>query len=95
MAGKVDSEALAKVLGGFPQWTAAIKELSHGNEEFQELCGDYADCLMAIERFRGDRGVPDADARIEQYCELRVNLEQELLSLLIHKARKSEESIQP
>ena len=55
------------------------------DEDFRELCGDYAECLAVLGRLR--RGQGAADDRLEQYCELRVNLEQELQSKISGSAR--------
>ena len=80
MAGQVDSEVLGRVIQRLPKRKAAIRRLFAGNEEFREMCFDYVECLAVIERL-GREGT-SAGPRIEQYCELRVNLEQELLDSL-------------
>ena len=71
-----DREPLHRVSGRFPKSRPAIRKLFHEDEAFRELCGDYAECMDVLDRLR--RGPGSANARIEQYCELRVNLEQEL-----------------
>ena len=80
MTGLVDSEVLGKVVQRLPKREAAIRRLFAENENFRELCSDYAECLAVIERLGGDG--KGSDSRIEQYFELRVNLEQELLDAL-------------
>ncbi|MCH7224822.1 hypothetical protein [Haloferula sp. A504] len=63
-----------------PRSEAAIRQLFHEDEEFRELCNDYAECVAMLDQLR--RGQGGADDRIEQYCELRVNLEHELVCRL-------------
>ncbi len=61
-----------------PRAATAIRKLFGEDEAFRELCGDYADCAAMIEQMR--RGQGKVDERVGQYCELRVNLENELLA---------------
>ena len=76
MTNRPDCGAPREVLARFPKSGTAIRKLFSEDEAFHELCSDYAECLAVLARLR--RGQGAADARIEQYCELRVNIEQEL-----------------
>ena len=80
MKGGDSAEPPREVLSRFPRSRAAIQKLFAEDEEFRELCGDYADCLTILDQLR--RQKEGAEERIKQYCELRVNLENELLSLI-------------
>ena len=80
-----DREPLHQVLARFPKSGAAIRKLFGEDDEFRELSGDYAECIAVLDRLR--RGQGSADERIEQYCELRVNLEQELQNRISESAR--------
>jgi|GEM_PF-4819367 len=61
-----------------PSAAVTIRKLFGEDEAFRELCGDFADCVAMLERMQ--RGNGEVDERVEQYCELRVNLENELLA---------------
>ena len=76
MSERKDHEPLHQVSARFPKSKTTIRKLFHEDEQFRELCGDYAECMDVLDRLH--RGQGAADERLEQYCELRVNLEQEL-----------------
>jgi len=80
MTGKTERDGLNEVTRRFPQSASRIQYLFDEDEDFRELCSDYAECLIVIERLRQQKTGPDP--RLEDYCEARVNLEQELLSRL-------------
>lgn len=69
---------LGPVLRRFPEHEDVIRELSRCDQEFGELCVDYGECVAALGRFR-DQGA-GAIGRVEEYTELRVGLEHELLT---------------
>ena len=73
----VDPDQLCDVLARFPGSGDQIRKLFQEDEPFRELCADYGECLAALRRFRKEGAV--RDDQIEQYTELLVNLEQELL----------------
>lgn len=60
-----------------PRSAETIRRLFREDEDFSELCGDYAECLAMLDRLR--KGQIGAEERTGQYLELRVNLEHELL----------------
>lgn len=66
------------ILERFPEHKDNIRDLSRGDPAFRELCGDYEECVAALQRFR-DQGT-DAIGLVEDYAELRVGLEHELLA---------------
>ena len=81
MAEKVEREALERVSQCFPEWRAEVHSLMQSSESFQDLCKNYNECLQIIERLRIEN--EPTDSRLEQYCELRVSLEQELRGRII------------
>jgi hypothetical protein len=76
MKATEDSDPLADVLTRFPGSRSRVRELFRVDDEFRELCSDYVECLLTLRRLRR-QGVA-RDDQIEQYVELRLNLEQEL-----------------
>jgi len=77
MSKRDGHEALHEVHALFPKSGAVIRRLFAEDETFRELCSDYAECAAVLDHLRRSEG--DCLDRIEQYTELRVNLEQELL----------------
>lgn len=67
---------LREVLACYPKSGVAIQSLFDKDEEFRELCEDYAECTAVLDRLRREQGA--TDPRIEEYCELRVSLERDL-----------------
>ena len=84
------SDSLRHILDRFPNTGARIRELFQADEQFRELCGDYAECMAILDRLRQGQGA--ADERVEQYCELRVNLETELMSQISASTEGSDPS---
>jgi hypothetical protein len=80
MTGNTEKQWLYEVANRFPKWEARIRALFDEDEDFREICSDYAECLIVIDRLRQQKTGPDP--RLEDYCEARVNLEQELLGRL-------------
>jgi hypothetical protein len=74
-------DPLRDLLARFPDSEGRARKLIRQEELFRELCADYAECLEVLRRLR-ERG-SGQDIRIEQYTELRVNLEQEMLSCFL------------
>ena len=83
-------QGLHEVANRFPKWEARIRALFDEDEDFREICSDYAECLIVINRLRQQKTRPDT--RLEDYCEARVNLEQELLGRL---STRNARAIQP
>ncbi|MCH7229111.1 hypothetical protein [Haloferula sp. A504] len=72
------TEPPPEVLSRFPRAEPTIRRRFGEDEKFRELCDDYVECLLVIERLRQQqRGTGE---QFEQYCELSLNLEQELES---------------
>jgi len=84
MKRKADPGPLHDVLIRFPESGDRIRALFDEDEEFRELCEDYAECAAVLERLRRGQGVEAA--RIEEYCELRLNIEQEVLGRISEPA---------
>jgi hypothetical protein len=70
------SDPLHDVLARFPGSKSTIRVLFETEEQFRELCGDYAQCVAMLQRLRTQR--ESQDDRIEQYAEMRECLEREL-----------------
>jgi len=77
MKGEELAEPPVEVLSRFPQSKEAVHRIFEEDEGFRELCSDYKECRDVLHRLHNGQGT--ADARFEQYCELRTHLEQELL----------------
>ena len=75
-------------LSRFPEMETAIRDRFNEDGEFRELCGDYAECLAVISHLRCCQG--ESGERLEQYCELRVSLESELLQRISAPSRPGE-----
>ena len=90
MTGNTEKQGLHEVANRFPKWEARIRALFDEDEDFREICSDYAECLIVIDRLRQQKTGPDP--RLEDYCEARVNLEQELLGRL---STRNARAIQP
>jgi hypothetical protein len=90
MSERKDHELLHQVLARFPKSRGTVRKLFNEDEQFRELCGDYADCMTVLDGLRQGRGTENE--RFEQYCELRVNIERELVSRVSEAARERAES---
>lgn len=80
MTANTEKQGLHVVANRFPKWEVRIRALFDEDEDFREICSDYAECLIVIDRLRQQK--IGLDPRLEDYCEARVNLEQELLGRL-------------
>jgi hypothetical protein len=78
MRGEEALQPPEEVLSRFPLLAEVIRRTYAADEPFRELCGDHAECVRIIERVRRVDG--GLDQRFEQYLELRIHLEDELLS---------------
>jgi hypothetical protein len=72
---------MQRVIARFPKHAASILALFHADQSFREMCGDYADTLDALQRWKASCG-PHKAARIEEYQELARALECEVLTAL-------------
>jgi hypothetical protein len=73
----VGPDPLRDVVARFPESGDRVRGLFQADEQFRELCADYSECMVALRRFRKqDAGRGE---RIEQYTELQVSLERELV----------------
>lgn len=70
-------EALARQLDCDP---GSLTRLYEASDRFREICGDYAACRETLTRFRRLKQVDDA--RIQDYAEMRDQLERELRASL-------------
>ena len=72
---------LERVIGRFPELTASIQGRFHDDQSFREMCGDYAETLVALQRWQAS-DVPQKAARIAEYRELAQALEIEIAKAL-------------
>ena len=72
---------MARVIERFPEHAASIRERFHADESFREMCGDYAETVAALERWRASSS-PHRAARVEEYRELASALEVEIVAAL-------------
>ena len=72
---------MARVIGCFPEHAASIRDLFHADQNFREMCGDYADALEALQSWQASDG-PQKAACIEEYQELVGALENEIVAAL-------------
>jgi len=74
-------QAVALVKARFAEAASAIERSFAQEPSFRSLCEDYRDCLTTLERLQGaDPG--SADARRQEYTELREELEKEIRDFL-------------
>ena len=83
-----DQDVLHAVEARFPKAGPAIRKLFETEEQFRELCDDYVECVEILNNLRVEQGVDENVDRLEQYCELRVNLETELLNRISEPVHK-------
>lgn len=69
---------LGPILERFPEHADSIREFARQDPPFVEICADYRECVAALQRFR-EQGT-GAVGMVEEYTELRVSLEHELLA---------------
>ena len=68
----------------FPDSKEAVKAFYRESEDFQSLCEDYQDCLVAWHHWRQATS-EDAPALCQSYAELLQELEQEVRDYLEHE----------
>ena len=68
------------ILLRFPECHYKIMKRIEENEDFDCLCSDYGECVKMLEKLSTDSVL--ADALQEQYLELKIELENEVLRLL-------------
>jgi hypothetical protein len=66
----------------FPDRWRAIAALGRGSEDFRWLCEDYGEAVEALRRWQAATADPRAPARIEEFGQLVVELEDEILAAL-------------
>jgi hypothetical protein len=72
---------LRRVIERFPELAPSIRACFHGDQSFREMCSDYAEALDALQRWQASDG-PQKAARVEEYQELAVALESEIVAAL-------------
>jgi hypothetical protein len=70
-----------RVIERFAEHAASIRERFHGDQSFREMCGDYAETLQALQRWRASAD-PQRTARVEEYQDLARALEIEIMTAL-------------
>jgi len=68
------------ILLRFPEYSRIIHKQLDENEDFQSLCYDYEVCITMLALF--DEETVTKDYRVEEYLELKKDLEQEVLKYL-------------
>ena len=67
----------------FPDQNERIEELFWSDEDFRALCSDYSLCVQHLQKFREEFG--EKKLSLEEYMNVRVELENELSGFLINK----------
>ena len=68
------NDPLSIVLNGFPDFHQLVSQIYENDDEFRELCRDYADALKAIQYWQqSDNAV--APMRVKEYQSLVRDLE--------------------
>jgi hypothetical protein len=87
---KGDMESgMAQAMDRFPERAMSIRARFRADQRFREMCGDYAEALQALQRWRASSG-PHRAARVEEYRELAEGLELEIVTALRSPAPKPE-----
>jgi len=79
MACRQNTESL--ILSAFPGHGTLIERALSENKVFRELCRDYRDCAVALDRWRRLNG-PWSSSRVREYAELLSQLGSEIVSWL-------------
>jgi hypothetical protein len=74
-------QAVALVKARFAEAVSAIERGYAEESSFRALCEDYRDCVATLERLQGADS-ESADARRQEYTELREELEEEIHDFL-------------
>jgi hypothetical protein len=72
---------LRRVIERFPEHATLTQARFHDDQNFREMCSDYAETLEALQRWQASDGA-HKEARIEEYRELAAALESEILAAL-------------
>jgi hypothetical protein len=75
-----------RVIERFSEHAASIRKRFHDDRSFQDMCGDYAETLHALQRWQASAD-PRRAARVEEYQELANALESEILHALLQPER--------
>ena len=81
----VIKSSLFHVLKRFPEQKDAIHQYFRKNENFQTICDDYRQCAEALDRWNGSTS-EEAPARRNEYADLLLDLESEILQTLNESA---------
>lgn len=68
------------ILSRFPEYKEVIIKQITENEEFESLCADYELCINMLKSI--GRNAELKQAALEEYLELKIELEQEVLKYL-------------
>ena len=72
---------LQRVIDRFPQLAASIRDCFDGDQNFRDMCEDYAEAIEALRQCQAsDR--PRRQPHIEEYGDLAKALESEILAAL-------------
>ena len=71
---------LEAILLRFPEYSERIMKRIKENEEFEGLCSDYELCIDMLKSF--EKETESRHAALEEYLEIKVALEQEVLKYL-------------
>lgn len=74
-------DARSLIRSAFPGRDALIDRAYRENETFRDLCRDYRNCALALERLRSLNGVAPS-ARTQEYVQLLAELAEEVESWL-------------
>ena len=72
---------VARVIERFTEHAASIQERFDDDQNFREMCGDYAETLQVLQRWEASDD-PRRAARVEEYRDLARALESEILAAL-------------
>ena len=68
------------ILVRFPNYSEKITKQMEDNQDFESLCEDYGLCMNMLKALEKD--AETKHARLEEYLEIKIELEQELLKYL-------------
>ena len=71
---------LEAILLRFPDYSERIMKQVKENEEFESLCFDYELCIDMLKTLEKER--ESRHASLEEYLEIKIELEQEVLKYL-------------
>ena len=74
-------KAIKALVESLPEYSEVIERAFIESEQFSSMCSDFEMCTNAIARWKKEES-PAAQARLEEYEELRNELRQEILGWL-------------